>query len=444
MRPAPEPPPAPSLRRVALAAGATAAAVGVAAGPPGPWNAHAWGLPLLVACVGWIWWRLPRDRQMAGAVDAAVAALLLVPALAARQTDDAVASFDLLHTARHAALDGLLLFAARAGRYTAPMLAAAATGFLVLGGRAAAPGAGLLLGAAAGAAGATSATWAAREALDAGDAARAAALARLVPWAGLLALPGGALGALLHGRAAAWSRVRVLLLVLTALAAVRAASLPLGRLAATFPVPATTVAVPRGAAGPTTLGPAIDPAAGALDVALAAEGRPPATGDGNACTTGRHRWSQVLRATANIALPAEAPAAAIDDAAAALRARSTHRLALVGAATPSPAGPLGPLVAWPTVPLFLDPVPAGASVVEVTAAGPVGRPTAPAPGAPCAVSLAPDATVDDVWRAGRDLLAPAGPCDGLALLTPEAQVAVRADPADLDTWSCVPRRPPRR
>ena len=219
-------PRAPGARRVLLAATATLVVAIATSWPPRPTNAFVWGLPLLLLSSGLVWARLRPGSRLANELDAALALLMLVPAVASRAQADASARFDIAHTLATQQVDALLVFARRAGMETAPLLTAAAIGYLVLGGRHVAPGVGALLCAAAAAAGSTAALEAARTALQVGDPVAAAQLCAPLPWVGLVTIPGALLGALLHP--GPWSRVRIGLVALTVLAAGWVSTSPIG------------------------------------------------------------------------------------------------------------------------------------------------------------------------------------------------------------------------
>jgi hypothetical protein len=430
------PPSAPSPRRAIAAALVTLGVVAVSQPGPGAAGTFAWGLPLLVGSAGWIWGRLARSDAMASALDAAFAVLLLVPAVAARQQTDAMARFDLAHVPANQLLDGMLLYAARATEGTAPLLVAGAAGYVVLGRRAAAPGIGVLLSAAAAAAGATSAVFAAREALASGDVTAAAEMLVGLPYVGLLIVPGALLGVAMQGREVAWSRPRMMLLALAGLAAAYTVTTPLVRMAAEFPVPATALAVPLGAPGMTTLVPAVEGAPALLADQLHARGHYHAKRVVWGCHPAARRWSVRLRATEALALPADAGIQDVDQAAAVFNEWSTTRLALIGRAETPPGGPISDLLSWPAVPLLLDRPPNGAAPIAVGTGGFRHLGPTPPRGTPCVLIPDPDIRVGDLWAAGRALLQPEGPCDGLGLLPPQHREAVRADPEALAGLTC--------
>jgi hypothetical protein len=428
---------APGPRRVVLAA---AAALGVAIAtswPPHPTNAFVWGLPVLLLSSGMVWARVRPGSRLAAELDAALALLLLVPAVASRAEADATAAFDIAHTVATQQVDALLLFAQRAGAETAPLLTAAAAGYLVLGGRRVAAGAGALLGAAAAAAGTAGALEAARAALAAGDATGAAELCRLVPWAGLLAVPGALMGALLHpGR---WSRTRVGLLALTVLTTGWLATSPLGRMARALPVPESAAALPQGPPGGTTPARAAPVEPAALAAHLTELDRYRADHATWPCDEAPRRWALRARNSAALPLPSATDLETVDALALVLRTFTTHRMALVGHAPAAPAGPLQRLVAWPVVPLLLDKPPHGAVAVAVTRAGPAPLGDPPEAGTACVLVPDDDVAAEHLWHAGRSLLQPEGPCDGLALLPARHRPAVRSDPSVLTALSCPPR-----
>lgn len=427
---------APSPRRAVAAALVTLGVVALSAPGSGAAGTFAWGLPLLVGSAGWIWGRLAQTATMAGALDTAMAVLLLVPAVAARQQTDAMARFDQAYIPANRLMDWLFLQAAQATEGTAPLLISGAAGYWVLGGRAAAPGIGVLLSAAAAAAGATSVALAAREAAASGDVIAAAEMLVGLSFMGLLIVPGALLGVAMQGRAATWSRPRVMLLALAGLAAGYTVTTPIVHMAATFPVPATALAVPVGAPGTTTLLPALEGTPAAIGDQLEARGHYHAKSVLWTCHPAARRWSVRLRATAALALPADASLGDLDQAAAIFREWSTTRMALIGRAETPPRGPISDLLSWPAVPLLLDRPPDGAYAVAVGPEGPRFLGPRPPSGTPCVVVPDPDARVGDLWAAGRAMLQPEGPCDGLGLLPAQYRDAVRADPASLASLTC--------
>ncbi|MEC7946481.1 MAG: hypothetical protein VX265_02870 [Myxococcota bacterium] len=427
----------PGYRRVVLAA-AVALAVAVATSwPPRPTNAFVWGLPLLFVSSGLAWARVRAGGRLAAEMDSALALLLLVPAIASRAQADASSSFDIAHTVTSQQIDALLLFARRAGQETAPLLTAAAAGYVIVGGLRVAAGAGALLGAAGAAAGGTAALEAARAALAAGEPIAAAELCRFLPWVGILPVNGALLGALVQPPR--WNRTRVGLLVLTTLAAGWVATSPVGLLAQRLPVPSSPAALPSGAPGATTPSEAAPTTPAALAAHMASMGRFEADHATWPCDAAPRRWSVRARNSAALALPATTPIDELDALSLVLRTFTTHRLALVGRARDAPAGPLHRLVAWPVVPLLLDKPPHGAVPVRVSRNGAVPLAAAPPPGAACVLVPEPDVTVAHIWHAGRGLLQPHGPCDGIALLPRRYRPAVEADPTQLSALTCPAR-----
>jgi hypothetical protein len=429
---------APGPRRVMLAAGVALAVAVASSWPPRPTNAFVWGLPLLFISSGLVWARARPGSRLAAELDASLALLLLVPAVASRAQADATSSFDIAHTVTTQQVDALLLFARRAGQETAPLLTAAAAGYLVLGGRRVAAGAGALLGAAAAAAGATPALEAARAALAAGDPVAAAEMVRFVPWVGLLAAPGALLGALLHP--ASWSRTRVGLVLLTVLAAGWVATSPVGLMARALPVPSSTARLPVGAPGVTTPSPASPITPDALALHMTELGRYRADHATWPCDEAPRPWSLRARNSAAVPLPASTDVGTLDAVSMVLRTYTTHRLAMVGHAPEAPAGPLNRLVSWPVVPLLLDKPPHGAVPVAITRGGPVPLGDPPPPGTACALVPDDDVTVEHIWHAGRTLLQPEGPCDGIALMPARYREAIRADPTMITALTCPARK----
>lgn len=429
---------APGPRRVMLAAGVAIVIAMVTSWPPRPTNAFVWGLPLLFISSGLIWARARPGSRLSSELDACLALLLLVPAVASRAQADASASFDIEHTIAPQQVDALLLFARRAGQETAPLLTAAAAGYLVLGGRRVAAGAGALLGAAAAAAGGTAALEAARTALAGGDPIAAAELCRFVPWAGLLTIPGALLGALLHP--ASWSRFRIGIVSLTVLTAGWIATSPVGLMARALPVPSSTERLTVGAPGATTPATASPITPDALALHLATMGRYQADHATWPCEEAPRRWAMRTRNSAALPLPASASVGTLDALSQVLRTYTTHRLALVGHAPDAPAGPLERLVAWPVVPLLLDKPPQGAAVVAVTRGGPVPLGDPPPLGTACALVPDDDVTVAHIWHAGRSLLQPDGPCDGIALMPARYRATIRADPTMITALTCPARK----
>lgn len=428
---------APGAMRVLLAAIATLVVAVATSWPPRPTNAFVWGLPLLVLSSGLVWARLRPGTRLATELDAALALLMLVPAVASRAQADASARFDIAHTLATQQVDALLVFAQRAGVETAPLLTAASVGYLVLGGRRVAPGAGALLAAAGAAAMGSAALEAARAALAVGDPMAAAQLCAPLPWVGLLAVPGAILGAMLHP--GSWSRVRAGLVLLTVLAAGWVGTSPVGVMARSLPVPRSEAVLPSGAPGATTPGHPVPDTPEALVAHLEAEGRHRADHPTWPCDEAPRRWAVRTRNTAAVPLAGATPMSRLDEVARVLRTFTTHRLALVGHAPAAPSGPLSRLVAWPVVPLLLDKPPHGAVGIFVSRSGtsPLGAP--PVSGEPCVLVPDDDVTVDHLWHAGRELLLPAGPCDGIALLPARYRPLVRTDPTAMAALTCPAR-----
>lgn len=400
--------------------------------------AYALGTPILVGSAGLLWRQLASSPRTASWLDTAVALLVLGPALAAREQAIVLARWQLTVHAPHQMLDGVLAYCARATADTAPLLLAAAAGYLVLGGRAASPGLGVLLAAAAAAAGASGALFAAQEAAAGAEYRQVISLVRGVPWTGFLVLPGALFGVLFEGGRRRWSLARATWFLLAVGAGAMAGTTPLRELMARVEVPTTDVPVPTGELGPTTALAAVGGNPEALDVVFRQRAQHFTRVPTWSCVTGPKGWAKTLRRSAAIALSGGAPVSELDTAADRFVVWTAHRLALVGRADPMPRGLLAPLLAWPAVPLLLDPPPRDATAVAVGRQGvrviarstPVGR--------GCALVPDDDASIDHVWQAGRSLLAPAGPCEGIALIPAVHRAAVRADPEALLTLGCPP------
>jgi hypothetical protein len=427
---------APSLPRVALAALASLLVVALISWTQPEAVAYGWGTPVIVGAGGLIWNRVSRAPAAARTLDTAMALLLLAPALAARKQATALALWQLEHLSTAQLLDGVLALCAQATADTGPLLAAGAAGYVVMAGRAGAPGLGVLIAAAAAAAGSSGALFAAREAATQAEYAQVGTLVRGVPWSGFLVVPGAILGVAFEGRASPWPAPRAACFALAIVGGVLAGTTPLNTLLAAAEVPETDVVVPEGPPGPTTARTAIAGDGPAIDRAFRERGHHHPRPQTWPCTPGDEPWGLRLRQTAALALAASAPVSAIDEAAAHFLAWTTPRLALVGRADPMPQGPLARLLAWPTVPLLLDrpavdavPLAVGRAGVRTMGPAPVGR-------AACALVPDDDARVDDLWQAGRRLLAPRGPCLGLALVPPVLRATTRDDPTWLTTIGC--------
>ena len=432
--------PCPNPKRIVLAMLVSALVVSLVSLTAQESIAYALGTPILVGSGGMLWRQLATSPRAAHWLDTAVALLVLGPALAAREQAIVLAEWQLTVHAPHQMLDGVLAYCARATADTAPLLLSAAAGYLVLGGRAASPGLGVLLAAAAAAAGGSGALFAAREAAAAAEYSQVISLVRGVPWTGFLVLPGALLGVLFEGRRGRWSLARATWFLLAVGAGAMAGTTPLRDLMAHVEVPSTDVAVPTGELGPTTALAAVGGDPGELDAVFRQREQYFDPVQAWTCVTGPRGWAKTLRRSAAIALSGGAPVSELDEAADRFVIWTAHRLALVGRAEPMPGGPLAPLLGWPAVPLLLDPPPRDATAVFVGRQGVrvLGRPT-PA-GRGCALVPDDDATIDHVWQAGRSLLAPAGPCEGIALVPPVHRAALRADPEALLTLGCPPDR----
>ncbi len=428
--------PAPAMSRVVLAALCSLLVVGLVSWSAPASVAYGWGTPVIVGAGGVIWNRLGRIPQVARSLDTAMALLLLAPAIAARNQATELATWQLTVVATHNVLDSLLAYCAQATADTAPLLAAAAVGYLVLGGRAAGPGLGVLLASAAGAAAATAALFAAREAAASADYADVATFVRVVPWTGFFVLPGALLGMAFEGRPSRWTPGRTVYFALAGLGGLYAGTTPLERLLDTIAVPATRVLVPETRMGLTTTLAAVSGDPEEIERTFFERGHHRPRLPVWPCVTGAEPWGLRLRRSATLALPASASLAELDAAAAQFRVWSTARLALVGHADPEPRGPLAGLLAWPTLPLLLDRPQADATVVAVGSAGVRLIGHGDPPGLACVLVPDDDATIDHIYQSGRALLAPAGPCRGLALLPPEHRAAARTDPAAVRALGC--------
>lgn len=430
---------APSPQRIALAALVSLLVVLLISWSAPESVAYGWGTPVVVGAGGLIWNRLASVRQLARSLDTAMAFLILAPAIAARQQATLLAEWQLTLYPPHQMLEGLLAYCAQATADTAPLLAAGTVGYLVLGGRSASPGLGVLLAAAAASAGCTGALFAAREAAASGEYAQVATLVRGVPWTGFLVLPGAMLGVAFQGGRSRWSVGRALWFVLAGAAGVYAGNTPLAQLLDTVVVPSTDVLVPEGAVGPTTTLAAVPGEPAAIDRTFRERGHYHQSVPVWPCVDSDRGWAHTLRRGASLALPASAKVGQLDAAADRFVVWSTHRLALVGRAEPAPEGPVAPLLAWPTAALLLDRPPQDATALRVGPEGIhlIGRAT-PA-GRGCALVPDDDATVDEIWQAVRALLAPAGPCEGIALVPAVHRPAVRASRDALLTLGCPAR-----
>lgn len=427
---------APSPQRITLAALASLLVVLLISWSAPESVAYGWGTPVVVGAGGLIWNRLASVRQLTRSLDTAMALLILAPAIAARQQATLLAEWQLTVSPPQQMLEGVLDYCAQATADTAPLLAAGTVGYLVLGGRSASPGLGVLLAAAAASAGCTGALFAAREAAAAGELAQVATLVRGVPWTGFLVIPGAMLGVAFEGRRSRWSVGRTLWFVLAGAAGVYTGQTPLPQLLDTVVVPTTDVLVPQGPLGPTTALAAVPGEPAVIDRIFRERGHYYQAAPVWPCVDGGRGWAHTLRRSGSLALPASAPMARLDAAADRFMVWSTHRLALVGRAAPAPRGPLAPLLAWPTAALLLDRPPQDATALRVGADGIhlIGR-ARPA-GRGCALVPDDDATVDDVWQAVRALLAPAGPCEGIGLVPAVHRPAVRASRDALLTLGC--------
>ncbi len=427
---------APSPQRITLAALVSLLVVMLISWSAPESVAYGWGTPVVVGAGGLIWNRLASVRQLARSLDTAMALLILAPAIAARQQATLLAEWQLSVYPAHQMLEGVLAYCAQATADTAPLLAAGTVGYLVLGGRAASPGLGVLLAAAAASAGCSGALFAAREAAASGEYTQVATLVRGVPWTGFLVIPGAMLGVAFQGGRSRWSVGRALWLVLAGAAGVYTGNTPLAQLLETVVVPSTDVLVPEGPIGPTTTLAAVTGEPAVIDRVFRERGHYYQAVPVWPCVDGDRGWAHTLRRSATLALPASATVGQLDAAADRFMVWTTHRLALVGRTEPAPKGPVAALLAWPTAALLLDRPPQDATALRVGAEGIhlIGR-ARPA-GRGCALVPDDDATVDAVWHAVRALTAPAGPCEGIALVPAVHRPAVRASRDALLTLGC--------